>query len=328
MEWMVIAHVRLNRQTSEAYALAFKKIFAKCSSYNQRFLPGSTLIGILTDWSDAETNGLRQAVGKTVAENLLRGCSVHWNCFCQRVADRVAKRKEEKSIYLKVCYTIPKLTTAVEVVAYFEALCGVRSLNELSKKVQTLKLTKEEIESIHKKCDWSIAKHWAQWWARCEHLKMLTEVFTSMDITIWRKCPTTANAVERKNKDCKCDNPGNLKLAMMKVYKLDKVASLKHIAAEQNISLPIIPIVKKHGWQMHEANKSRGRRYWLLTKLHSMDHRTNCQILLLQNALKVSPLPQMVTLHLQLNLQERGKWHQTSQVLLKKEEHSRWAIPL
>ena len=58
-----------------------------------------------------------------------------------------------------------------------------------------------------------------------------------MDVTVWRKCPTTTNAVERKNKDCKCDNPGNLKLAMMKVYKLDKVACLKHIAAEQNISL-------------------------------------------------------------------------------------------
>ena len=86
----------------------------------------------------------------------------------------------EKSVFLKVCYMIPKLTTAVEVVACFEALCGVRSLNELSKKVQTLKLTKEEIKLIDKECDWSIAKHWAQWWARCEHLKMLSKVFTSM----------------------------------------------------------------------------------------------------------------------------------------------------
>ena len=150
MEWMVIARVRLNRQTSEAYALAFKKIFAKCSSINENFLPGSTLLGVLTDWSDAETNGLRQAVGKTVADNLLKGCSVHWNRSCQRVADRVAKRKEEKDIFLKICYIIPKLTTAVNVVACFEALCGVRSLNELSKKVQTLKLTNEEIDMVDK----------------------------------------------------------------------------------------------------------------------------------------------------------------------------------
>ena len=37
--------------------------------------------------------------------------------------------------------------------------------------------------------------------------------------------------------DCKHDNPESLKLAMIKVYKLDKVACLKHIAAEQNVSL-------------------------------------------------------------------------------------------
>lgn len=37
--------------------------------------------------------------------------------------------------------------------------------------------------------------------------------------------------------DCKSDNPGSLTLAMMKVYKLDKVACLKHIAAKQKVSL-------------------------------------------------------------------------------------------
>ena len=106
MEWMVIARVRLNRQTSEAYALAFKKIFANCSSVNQTFVPGSTPLGILTDWSDAETNGLKQAVGRAVAENLLKGCSVHWNRSCQRVSVRVARKKEEKDIFLKICYKI------------------------------------------------------------------------------------------------------------------------------------------------------------------------------------------------------------------------------
>lgn len=87
MEWMVIAHVRLNRQTSEAYALAFKKIFAKCSKPLYLAMTIHSLLGILTDWSDAETNGLKQAVGRAVAENLLKGCSVHWNRSCQRVAE-------------------------------------------------------------------------------------------------------------------------------------------------------------------------------------------------------------------------------------------------
>lgn len=196
MEWMVIARVRLNRQTSKAYALAFKKIFAKCSSVNQN-VPGSTLLGILTDWSDAETKGLKQAVGRAVAENLLKGCSVHWNRSCQRVSDRVARRKEEEDIFLKICYKISKVTTAVEVVACFEALCSVLSLNELSKRVRTLQFSRTEIDLVEKECDWSIAKHWAHWWARSDHLKMLSKVFTSMDAAVWSKCPTTTNAVER-----------------------------------------------------------------------------------------------------------------------------------
>ena len=49
----------------------------------------------------------------------------------------------------------------------------------------------------------------------------------------WRKCPSTTNAVERKNKDCKTDNVQPLKLAMTSVYKLDKVQCFKHMAAEE-----------------------------------------------------------------------------------------------
>ena len=58
-----------------------------------------------------------------------------------------------------------------------------------------------------------------------------------MDKDVWKLCPSTTNAVERRNKDCKSDTPGCLKLAMLKVYKVDKVACLKHIAAENGIIL-------------------------------------------------------------------------------------------
>ena len=62
-------------------------------------------MGVVTDWSDAEINGLRMAVGKETAEKLLKGCKVHWQCSCQHVADKVAKskdRKWEKSILPKL----------------------------------------------------------------------------------------------------------------------------------------------------------------------------------------------------------------------------------
>ena len=141
-------------------------------------------------------------------------------------------------------------------VACFEALCGVLSLNGLSKRVPTLQFSRTEIDLVEKECDWSIAKHWAQWWARSDHLKMLSEVFTSMDAAVWSKCPTTTNAVERKNMDYKSDNPGSLRLAMIKVYKLDKVACLKHIAAELNVSLSY----RSHSEEARLADAQRKRK--------------------------------------------------------------------
>ena len=50
-------------------------------------------------------------------------------------------------------------------------------------------------------------------------------------------CPSTTNAVERKNKDCKSDSPQCLKLAMIKVYRVDKLACLRHLAAEGGVSI-------------------------------------------------------------------------------------------
>ena len=236
MEWMVIARVRLNKQTSEAYRIAFSKMFGKCSSVCSDFQPGSSLLGVLIDWSVAEMNGLQRAVGKSVADELLKGCRVHWNRSCQRVADRVAKSKNKKDVFLKICYIIPKLKRAVEVVACFESLCGVRPLKKLIKNVPVA-IPETICDQIDEECDWTTAKNWAQWWAKSNHLKMLSMVFSSMTTSVWNACPNTTNAVERKNKDCKTDNPQSLKLAMLKVYKLDKIACLKHIAAEACISL-------------------------------------------------------------------------------------------
>ena len=66
---------------------------------------------------------------------------------------------------------------------------------------------------------------------------MLSAAFSAMDKDVWSRCPSTTNPVERKNKDCKSDSPNCLKAARIKVYKVDKVACLKHIAAEEGTTL-------------------------------------------------------------------------------------------
>ena len=54
MEWVVISRVRMDKQTWEAFALAFKKTFEKASKDCPKFSLGGTLLGIVVDWSDAE----------------------------------------------------------------------------------------------------------------------------------------------------------------------------------------------------------------------------------------------------------------------------------
>lgn len=59
MEWMVVARIRLDKQTTEGYGLAFRKIFDHCTKSSKTFEVGKTLVGVVTDWSDAEDGGLK-----------------------------------------------------------------------------------------------------------------------------------------------------------------------------------------------------------------------------------------------------------------------------
>ena len=128
------------------------------------------------------------------------------------------------------------MESSVSIIACFEALCGVRSVTQLLNVLPSLGKT-DDAKFIDDNCysNCSSAKHWAQWWARCDHLKMLSKSFSMMMEK--EKCPSSTNAVELRNKDCKSDTPQCLKLAMIKVYKVDKVTRLKHIAAEKGVVL-------------------------------------------------------------------------------------------
>ena len=74
----------------------------KClKNASESFELGLIMQGIVTDWSDAEIRGLKTAVGKDMAEKLLKGCKVHWQRSCQRVAEKVLSSRDrlrEKSV--------------------------------------------------------------------------------------------------------------------------------------------------------------------------------------------------------------------------------------
>ena len=102
----------------------------------------------------------------------------------------------DKRVFLEICGKIKSLDSQVDIVACFESLCGVRSVFNLLQKLSSL-CTTQEATIIDKECNWSAAKHWAQWWTRATHLKVLSQSFLDMSSSVWNKCPSSTNAVER-----------------------------------------------------------------------------------------------------------------------------------
>ena len=81
---------------------------------------------------------------------------------------------------------------------------------------------------------------------RSNHLAMLHKEYSTVDNEAWEKYPSTTNAVERRNADCKLKQPIPLKIAMLNIYKLDKAVCAKHFAAA-NIVFPTGTEVKQQG---------------------------------------------------------------------------------
>ena len=125
----------------------------------------------------------------------------------------------------------------------------------------------------YESCDWTAAK---QWWTRSTHLKMLSRVFSSVPES-WRNCPTTTNAVERKDYECKTDRPQPLKLAMINLYKLDKGTCCKHIASENGASISYRSKMKRLANRMLRIDVGNVPLSSMLIEWLSMAHLTAVQ---------------------------------------------------
>lgn len=73
---MAVSRVLLTKQSGEAFATAFNKVFETVTKIHPEFEGGHSLDGITVDFSDAEAKGFREAFGKEKANSLLRGCEV------------------------------------------------------------------------------------------------------------------------------------------------------------------------------------------------------------------------------------------------------------
>ena len=254
MDWVVVSRVRMNKQDASAYSLAYSKTFSRCKSSNSTFKLGTSLLGVVVDWSDAEIKGLGNAIGKELAITLLKGCKVHWTRLCQRVRDRIATAKDkvrEKGLFSSIASRIPSISARSNIVIAFEVLCGKKSANTLLGIIEGL--SKDDAQFIDSNTNWASATKWMEWWMRPQHLKLLHKDYAEMDESVWERCPSDTNAMERKNLDSKEFLPQQLQVAMTNLYKYDKAACAKNIAAKQGVSVTFCD-------QSQEARKSEATK--------------------------------------------------------------------
>lgn len=220
MDWMVVSRIRMDKQDANAYALAYSKTFLKCKSVLDDFEIGKTLLGIVVDWSDAEIKGLGKAVGKDLAVTLLKGCKVHWTRSWQRVRDRILSsqdKEREKTLFSSVASVIPKLQAGSDVKHAFEVISKKTSAHVLEGVIEGF--TNEDACFIDLKTNWTKANKWVEWWINPRHLNLLHKDYSEMPESVWERCPSDTNAVERKNLDSKDSLPQPIQTAVINLYK-------------------------------------------------------------------------------------------------------------
>jgi hypothetical protein len=115
-----------------------------------------------------EISGLGRAVGRDLANKLLRGCKARsW----QRVRDRVANSQDnsrEKLVFTRIASKVTEIKGGENVVKCFKALCGQIKVTSLLEVIPDL--NKDDAEFVSQQCDWTKAAHWAAWWIRPAHL--------------------------------------------------------------------------------------------------------------------------------------------------------------
>ena len=262
MKWAVVARMHSNKEDSEFYKTAFNLMFQTCHSDFPQFNPEKSLKGIIVDWSDTETKGLREAIGEKVADRLLRGCNVHWARSYQRVADRVnsSVQKCNRKLANEAFCAIAKLITTVEtkgdVLRCFDVLQGASPISSL--KHLKLSISDDYIDVVETECNWSGAKTWVQWWTRKKHLQMLAKPFSVMNSEDWDTAPRNTNGVERANSSAKSGGQKSLYAAMQSLCEKDKMFALQFIAAEEGSKITYrSPLDEEHRSQVAIKRKQQ-----------------------------------------------------------------------
>ncbi len=126
----MVARVRLNQLTDEAYQHCFQAIFDSVKQDHPGFRVGGSLQGIVLDWSDQQMKGLVEAVGMETAAKVAKGCRVHFSRSVKRVSERVNKGNPSAyRAFTTIAYQLPDADTQ-DVLTLFEVLAGEREIDD------------------------------------------------------------------------------------------------------------------------------------------------------------------------------------------------------
>lgn len=174
----VVARVRLDRLTAEAYEHCFKSVFATAKETYPQFEVGKTLLGVILDWSDQQIKGLEGAVGKETAAMVAKGCRVHFTRSVKRVSERINKRDSlANKAFTTIAYNITNMTSNGDVQVLFDVLAGKRELREaVALCAKSTVLESYAKDGGHNPDSWKACSHWAEWWQRDRHLRKLSNI--------------------------------------------------------------------------------------------------------------------------------------------------------
>eukprot|EP00112_Aurelia_sp_Birch-Aquarium-sp1_P014358 Seg3094.1 transcript_id=Seg3094.1/GoldUCD/mRNA.D3Y31 product="ATP-dependent DNA helicase RecQ" protein_id=Seg3094.1/GoldUCD/D3Y31 len=236
MEYMVCARVNMDRVSAKVYQMAFMEIFSCLNRYYPEFEEKSWAPAIAVDYSEAQIKGITNAVGKEKAFAILKGCKVHWMRSVLRIGSRVCKSEDELEVFKVIGKEIPEIEEAEVILKLFDILCGKVPLTELAEHVDCSAmpcLTTIDTTS------WKGAESWSDWWVQQRHLKLLCGSLSDMDEEKWQLTPDTSNAVESHNRLCVPVAGRHLTLLsqLEHQYRIDKLATQKHVAAENDVKI-------------------------------------------------------------------------------------------
>ena len=149
IERIVIKRHCLSKQSAIGYSIAFKKLVLLFEKHYLKLLQNS----------HAEIDGLKLAVGKDMAERLLKGCNLHWLCSCRHIAERIASSTDKtraRVVFLNIAGKITKLQCSVDKITRFETLhSSVRNVKDI---IPTL-CSDEDADFVDEDCDWFSIGH-------------------------------------------------------------------------------------------------------------------------------------------------------------------------